>query len=167
MTIYGIYVVCRLFKKFTPHITGGFVVAYIVLAISFFTQYFGKFPEDISVTFHKNLLEVIEETDELEEYDVMYISSHVGWMKNWMISEILTQYICKLDALYCQGLANETGGRTLLPYRERYHFIYDMEHETAYDPDAIYIMHINEYNALTVPAEIVLEKGIYVAVDFE
>lgn len=165
MTVYGIYVVCSLFKKFMPHVAGGFVIAYTILAISFFSQYFGQFPEDISVQFHEDFIEVIEEADELEEYDVMCISSHVGWMKNWMISEIMTQYICKLDAHYCQGLTNETGGRTLLPYRERYRFV-NMESETTYNTEAIYVMHISEYDALTVPTDVILEKGDFVAVDF-
>ncbi len=165
MTVYGIETICNLFRKFKLRIVGGFVIAYTILAISFFTQYFKEFPEDISVQFHRDLLEVIQETDELKDYDVIYVSSHVGWHKNWMISEILTQYICKLDAHYCQGLTNETGSRTLLPYRERYHFT-SMEQQTTYDTNAIYIMHKSEYDVLSAPTDIVLQKGDFVAVDF-
>ncbi len=165
MTVYGMYTLCNFFRTFKLHIAGGFVIAYTVLAISFFTQYFKEFPEDISVQFHRDLLEVIEESDKLKDYDVMYVSSHVGWFKNWMISEILTQYICELDAHYCQGLTNETGGRKLLPYRERYRFV-SMEHTTTYDATAIYIMHRSEYDTLTAPNDVILQKGDFVAVDF-
>lgn len=169
LTVYGIHTICSWFQKYALYIRGGFVAGYAILAIMFMTQYFGDFPEQISVQFHEEYLEILKEADSLEEYDVLYLSSHVGWMRNYMISEILLQYVCQIDPLYYQGLTNETGGRTLLPYSQRYRFV-DMPYQSYYDTDALYVMHDSEYASIISQypdcADIILSNGDFVAVDF-
>ena len=54
----------------------------------------------------------------------LYITGNLGWQFNRDATEILTQYVCKIDAQYYQGKSNVSNGRELPAYADRYHYIY-------------------------------------------
>jgi hypothetical protein len=86
------------------------------------------------------------------------------------MAEILTQYSCQIDALYYQERTNETGGRTLLPYSERYHFV-DIWRETSVDTDALYVVHEKDLKDIeaghTKGYDIILDCGGFLAIDLK
>lgn len=167
-TVYGIYRFTKWLPRFSTHVQYGFVVGYAILSICFFTQYTQDFSINIQKYFNVDFLEITREADALEEFDTLYISSNVGWQNNAKMAEILTQYSLKIDALYYQERSNETGGRTLLPYSSRYHFV-NMAKQTGYDPDALYIVHSSEYKDLISKynnISVILTCGDFVAIDF-
>ena len=165
LAIYGIAVCVSWFKKFAPYVRNGFVVAYAILALMFFTQYFGEFPSQIERMFNKNFLTIVQEADALEEYDRLQISANVDWQTNWKMAEILTQYACKLDALYVQGETNETGGRELLPYNQRYQYPY-MQYQSEFSKDALYIVAEGDLGYLKGEFDVILRQGPFYAIDF-
>ena len=176
-TIYGIAVFIQWIAKWINKslitrriLTTGFLTGYCILSVSFFTQYFGSFPTEIRTMFNVDFLSIIKDADNLEYYDTLYVTSNMGWQTNYRMSEILTQYSCQIDALYYQELSNETGGRTLLPYSERYHFV-DLQKETSFDTDALYVVHKNDLNHLetcyTKGYDIKLEYGGFLAIDLK
>lgn len=139
------------------------IIVYSVCAVLFFKTYFTSFAEDIQVYFNVDFLDITAEADVLEEYDSLYITGNMHWQYNLSMAEILTQYSCKIDALYYQEASNDTGGRTLLPYSERYHYVDMAKHDFA-DKDALYILEKNEMIYLPAGYEIVLESDYFVAV---
>lgn len=146
-----------------------FIVLYTGSAAAFFTTYFTKFPTQIQTMFNVDFLSIVKEADSLEAYDTLYITSDMGWQTNERMAEILTQYSCQIDALYYQEKTTQTNGRTLLPYSERYHFI-DIEQETDFDPDALYILHEHDLETCKADADlaynVILTYGEFVAVTF-
>ena len=166
-TVYGIHCFIQLLPKATRYLRNGFVIAYGILSICFLVQYFTYFAENIQTMFNVQFLNIMKEADHLEEYDTLYVSSHVGWQINYKMSEILTQYACQIDALYYQGLTNETGGRELLPYSERYHFV-DIKNLSTLDTDALYVLHQSELQYFSQHNyEIVTAAGEFVAIDLQ
>ena len=100
----------------------------------------------------------------MAEYDTLYVTSHMGWQMNYRMSEILTQYACQIDSRYYQGLTNETGGRELLPYSERYHFT-DIAWLTSFDSEALYVLHRSDLQYIKSEYDIVTEQGDFLAID--
>ena len=74
--------------------------------------------------YNKDFMEAVAEADSLEEYESLYITGNLGWQFNRDATEILTQYVCKIDAQYYQGKSNVSNGRELPAYADRYHYIY-------------------------------------------
>lgn len=165
LTIYGICTFIGWLSKYAVYLRNGFVIAYSILAISFFVQYFGTFPEQISTMFNEDFLTIVKEADELEQYEELRISQNMDWQTNAKMAEILTQYSCKLDALYVQGKTNETGGRELLPYKERYQFI-DIKEETL-GKDVLYIVAEGDLEYIEEKFDVILNYGAFYAVDFQ
>ena len=151
-------------------LTAGFLTGYCILSINFFTQYFRSFPTEIRTMFNVDFLSIIKEADELEDYDTLYVSSNMGWQTNYRMAEILTQYSCQIDALYYQEKSNETGGRTLLPYSERYHFV-DIWRENSVDTDALYVIHKDDLKHIQTTFaksyDVILTCGDFLAIDLE
>ena len=167
LTVYGIYCFIQLIPKFTVYLRNGFIIAYTILAVFFFSQYFTYFAENIQTMFNVDFLSLVKEADDLEDYDTLYISSDMGWQTNKKMAEILTQYACKIDALYYQERINETGGRELLPYSERYHFM-DIVSESSFDKDALYVLHENDLDHFTDTAyEVILMQGSFIAIELQ
>ena len=166
--------ILQYFKKKTPLtgriLTVGFLTGYCILSLNFFTQYFRTFPAEIRTMFNVDFLSIIKEADESEDYDTLYVSSNMGWQTNYRMAEILTQYSCRIDALYYQELTNETGGRALLPYSERYHFV-DIRSETSFNTDALYVIHRNDLDHILATHgkgyNVLLECGDFLAIDLE
>lgn len=166
MTVYGIATFIRWIPKYAVYFRNGFVVAYSILAIAFFAQYFGSFGAEIRRMFNVDFLELIQKADALEQYDRLYVSSNMGWQTNAKMAEILTQYGCRIDAQYVQEQTEETGGRTLLPYSERYHFV-NLKEEESLDKEALYVLSEQELLLWKVSYEIVLQCGEFLAVDLD
>lgn len=137
--------------------------AYAVCFVLFLGTYFTSFREDIKVYFNVNFLEAVKEADSMGEYEKLYITAHMDWQYNISMSEILTQYACEIDALYFQGVTRATGGRELLPYTERYHFI-DVNYLKEADGEGLYLFHVSELEKVPFEVEVVRELGRYVLV---
>ena len=160
---YGIWITLEWLRKWRKAVGVAVLVAYSVFALTFFGSYFTSFAADIQVYFNVDFLELAKEADTIEEYDTLYVTGNMGWQHNEKMSEILTQYACQIDALYYQEKSNETGGRTLLPYSQRYHFVNMKYHDFA-DKEGLYILHQSELNCIPGSYEVVLENTSFVAV---
>lgn len=137
------------------------LAAYAVCFALFLHSYFTMFAMQIPTYFNVNFLNVVKTADEMEGYDRLYITSNADWQVNWQMTEILTQYACRIDAAYYQEKTCVTGGRTLLPYSERYHFINIKNLQDA-DADGLYLIHVTELQSLPFFYEIIEEDGHYV-----
>lgn len=139
------------------------IAVYAVCFSLFLGTYFTSFKEQIRVYFNVNFLETVKEADSMEEYERLYITGNMDWQHNVSMSEILTQYACGIDALYFQGITDTTGGRDLLPYEERYHFI-DVDYLKEADAEGLYLLHVSELEKVPFQTEVVQEMGRYVLV---
>lgn len=160
---YGIWIVLEWLKKWRKNAGVAILVAYGVCAIGFFRSYFTSFAETIPVYFNVDFLEIAKVADNLEGYDSLYITGDMGWQHNEKMSEILTQYACGIDALYYQEKSNETGGRTLLPYSQRYHFV-NMGYHDFTDRTGLYVLHRSELGCIPGDYEVILENASFVGV---
>lgn len=140
--------------------------AYVLCFSLFLRTYFTSFAEDIQMYFNVNFLNAISRADRMEEYEVLYVTSNADWQTNWRMTEILTQYICRIDAAYYQEKTLVTGGRELLPYSERYHFV-DMETLEEFDPAALYVVHESELKNLPFAYKVIGTEGRYLFVQYE
>lgn len=136
-------------------------VAYMICFVLFLGTYFTSFKDEIRVYFNMNFLEAVKEADSVEEYEKLYITGNMDWQYNLSMAEILTQYACRIDARYFQGLTDVTGGRDLLPYSERYHFI-DVHYLSEADEEGLYLLHVSELDQLPFDAEVIRKMGSYV-----
>lgn len=142
------------------------IAVYGLCFILFLNVYFTSFARDIQVYFNVNFLEAIAKADQMEEYDKLYITANADWQSNWQMTEILTQYACKIDAAYYQERTTVTGGRELLPYSERYHFV-DVNYIQEVDPEGLYVMHETDLEKLPFPYRIIWTEGHYLFLEGE
>lgn len=168
-TVYGIVVCIKHLSKYAVTFKNAIIICYAVFAITFFTQYFTIFADEIQTMFNVDFLALIKEADALEDYDTLCISSNMGWQTNEKMAEILTQYSCKIDALYYQGLTNEIGQRTLLPYAQRYHFgdINELVSENRLQEDVLFVLYESDLESLKDSYEIILNCGDFYAVTIQ
>lgn len=151
----------RLAVKRFPRFSRAAAAAYSVCFALFFATYFTSFKEDIKLYFNVNFLEAVKEADSLEEYDRLYITGNMDWQYNLSMAEILTQYACRIDALYYQEDTNVTDGRELLPYSERYHFV-DVNYLQEADEEGLYLLHVSELEKLPFETEVIEKLDSYV-----
>ncbi len=137
------------------------VTVYGLCFALFLWTYFTSFREESRVYFNESFLEAVEEADSMEGYERLYITGHMDWQYNLSMAEILTQYACRIDAQYFQGVTNVTGGRKLLPYPERYHFV-DVNYMGEADEEGLYLLHASELGKIPFEAEVLWERGRYV-----
>lgn len=137
------------------------ITAYAVCFALFLGTYFTSFKEQIKGYFNVNFLEAVKEADSMEGYEKLYITGNMDWQQNVSMAEILTQYACGIDALYFQGITDTTGGRELLPYGERYHFI-DVNYLKDTDAEGLYLLHVSELERIPFAMETIQEMGQYV-----
>ncbi len=162
--VYGIYCFITFLPKIANYLRNGFIIAYTILAVCFFSQYFTYFAENIQTMFNVDFLAIVKEADNLEEYDTLYVSSNMGWQTNYKMAEILTQYACRIDALYYQEETTLTGDRELLPYSERYHFV-DMDKQNSFDETALYVIHEKDLPYFTEGTfDTLLTQGEFLAI---
>lgn len=160
---YGIWMLLQWLKKYQRGTGIVVFAAYGVCAAAFLGSYFTSFAKDIYRYFNVDFMEISKEADALSEYDSLYVTGHMDWQYNVDMAEILTQYCCRIDALYYQNKTNETGGRTLLPYHQRYRFV-DMKYHSFADKDGLYILHRTELDCIPGRYEVILENDTYIAV---
>ena len=153
---YGIAKVCSRFRRAWLVVAAAYGLCFALFLGAYFTTY----AEEIKTRFNVNFLESVKEADEMEAYEKLYITGHMDWQYNLSMAEILTQYACRIDALYYQERTTVTGGRELLPYGERYHFI-DVKYPNEPDPEGLYLLHTSELDKLSFPFEILEEIGNY------
>ena len=159
LCVYGIQQAGRRIRKLTPAVAA----AYLICFALFLGTYFTSFQREIRTYFNENFLEAVEEADSMEGYDRLYITGNMDWQYNLAMAEILTQYACKIDALYYQERTNVTEGRELLPYSERYHFV-DVHYLWEADEEGLYLLHMSEPDKLPFETETLREIGRYVLV---
>ncbi len=135
-------------------------VCYGLLAVLFFGSYFTYYRENIKEYFNVDFLQAVSTADRMEQYDRLYITGSLGWQFNVKATEILTQYQCRIDAKYYQQETNVTGGRELLPYNERYHFIYP-EYLSELE-EGLYLFHISDLKELKCEYCVIETIGNYV-----
>lgn len=135
--------------------------AYLLCFVLFLGTYFTSFKKEIKIYFNVNFLQAVEEADSMEEYERLYITGNMDWQYNLSMAEILTQYACRIDALYYQERTDITGGRELLPYSERYHFI-DVNYLREPDAEGLYLLHLSELDKLSFDVKVIQEIGQYV-----
>lgn len=157
MSVHGITVLAGKFKSLR-YVSAG---AYGLCFVLFLSAYFTTFSRQVQTYFNVNFLSAVERVDQLEEYDRLYITANVDWQQNWQMAEILTQYACRIDAAYYQGKSMLTGGRWLLPYSERYHYV-DVSRIQQVDPAGLYLIHISELDELPFIYEVIEVNGRYV-----
>lgn len=162
VTAYAIGLFVDKCKKAGPVIGALFGICGILFLGSYFTIY----PEKVAVYYNGEFLEAVQRADETTK--PLYITGNMGWQFNLSMAEILTQYACKTDALYFQGKTNQTGGRTLALYADRYHFInaeiYDWENA---DPDGVYLLQEGELDKLSVDYQVCEEIGQFIILEIE
>lgn len=139
------------------------VAAYTICFALFLGAYFTSFREKVTTYFNANFLEAVKQADDMEQYDRLYITGHMDWQYNLSMAEILTQYACGVDALYFQGLTDITGGRELLSYPERYHYV-NVNYLTEADEEGLYLLHVSELETIPFKTEVIRELGRYVLV---
>ena len=126
--------------------------------------YFGAYAESVKHYFfygHEDAITAAEDSGA----DRLYISADLQYKGYYNVSEILTLFYDGTDAHYFQGLTDEDHGKTLLPYRERFHYLSlspELIEETK-DSSAAYVGTASDA-ALFDPAEFdVIISGDYCA----
>lgn len=152
------YCICRFTEKST-HRAAAVAAAYALCGIMFIAAYFTIYPAKSAQYYNGEFLQTVREADN-EDADSLYITGNMGWQFNLSMAEILTQYACKIDARYFQGETLVTGGRQLLPYLERYHYINAKTFDwTNCDTDALYLLHRSDLADVGMEYTIVYELG--------
>lgn len=144
------YALCRLADR-SRRCFAAVCVLYALCAVLFVGSYFTVFPKESAQYYNGEFLEAVQKADRMEGEDreSLYITGNMGWQFNLSMAEILTQYACKIDARYYQGLTNVTGGRELPAYSERYHYMDARTFDWAQcDRDALYLLHEEDLEAL-------------------
>ena len=157
---YGITLAVDRWKKLLPVIG----IAYGLSAVLFFGTYFTGYAEESRQYYNKDFLDAVAEADSMEEYEKLYITGNLGWQFNQAATEILTQYVCKIDAQYYQEKTNISNGRELPAYSERYHYIYPekMGNELAETArDGLLVLYRGDLQYLDFSYEVVDTVGEY------
>lgn len=152
------YCICRLVER-----SGRWLVltgaAYGLCAILFVGAYFTVYPGESAQYYNGEFLEAVQTADETE-CDRLYITGNMGWQFNLSMAEILTQYACRIDAQYYQEKSMVTGGRTLLPYSERYHYMNAKNFDwTGCDREALYLVQEQDLEEIDTDYEVLWENG--------
>jgi hypothetical protein len=135
-------------------------VAYALCGALFLGSYFTVYPKEAAQYYNGEFLEAVKCADSMEYADHLYITGNMGWQFNTAMAEILTQYACEIDAAYYQEKSMVTGGRELLPYSERYHFINpDNCDWEACDAEGLYLLHEKDLEKTAEKFEVLQEIG--------
>lgn len=160
---YGIDLAIQKWRKLLPVI----VVAYGISSVLFFVTYFTSYAQESGKYYNRDFLNAIVEADNLEAYDSLYITGNLGWQFNQSATEILTQYACRIDALYYQGKSNSSNGRELPDYADRYHYIYPEKQGgelAGLVGDGLLVLHKDDLEYITFDYKEIDTVGDYVLV---
>ncbi len=140
---------------------------YALCGVLFLGAYFTVYPGESAQYYNGEFLEAARIADR-QEYDSLYITGNMGWQFNQSMAEILTQYACQIDAKYYQEETLVTGGRQLLPYSERYHYInmsqFDWEN---CDREGLYLLQEQEVGAIPLEYEVLAQVGQFYILKIE
>lgn len=114
----GIYYTVTALPKLTVPETCALLLSGALMA----GTYFGTYAESVKHYFFYGLEDAITAAEN-SGADRLYISADLQYKGYYNVSEILTLFYDGTDAHYFQGLTNENHGKTLLPYRERFHYL--------------------------------------------
>ena len=158
--VLGIYYAVTALPKLTVPTACALLLSGALMA----DTYFGTYAESVKHYFFYGLEDTIA-TAEDSGADRLYISANLQYKGYYNVSEILTLFYDGTDAHYFQGLTDEDHGKTLLPYRERFHYLSlspELIEETK-DSSAAYVGTASDA-ALFDPAEFdVIISGDYCA----
>lgn len=160
---YGIDLVIQKWRKLLPVIA----VVYGISSVLFFVTYFTSYAQESGKYYNRDFLNAIVEADNLEAYDSLYITGNLGWQFNQSATEILTQYACRIDALYYQGKSNFSNGRELPDYADRYHYIYPEKQGgelAGLVGDGLLVLHKDDLEYITFDYKEIDTVGDYVLV---
>lgn len=160
---YGLRLTGEYFLRLKKKLFCAAAAVYLVCFGLFLGTYFTSFKREIRTYFNVNFLEAVKAADSMEEYDRLYITGNMDWQYYLPMAEILTQYACEIDALYFQERTDITGGRELLPYSQRYHFI-DVHYLQEADEEGLYLLHVSELDQFPFDAKVIREMDQYVFV---
>lgn len=114
----GVYYVVTALPKLTVTTACALLLSGALMA----GTYFGAYAESVKHYFFYGLEDAIAAAED-SGADRLYISADLQYKGSYNVSEILTLFYDGTDAHYFQGLTNEDHGKTLLPYRERFHYL--------------------------------------------
>lgn len=138
-------------------------VVFGICGCMFIVSYFAVYPAKAAQYYNGEFLEAARQLDG-QESGSLYITGNMGWQFNLSMAEILTQYACGIDAQYYQGKTDTTGGRELLPYAERYHYIDAKYFDwSACDRSALYLLQERELQLVAQPYDILWRNGQFYA----
>lgn len=160
---YGVDLAIQKWRKLLPVI----VVAYGISSVLFFVTYFTSYAQESGKYYNRDFLNAIVEADNMEAYYSLYITGNLGWQFNQSATEILTQYACRIDALYYQGKSNFSNGRVLPDYADRYHYIYPEkqgEELAKLVGDGLLVLHKDDLEYITFGYQEIDTVGDYVLV---
>lgn len=118
----------------------GFVGAYALAFIMFATTYFTTQAEILSFNFFKDFGNAVTELKD-SDADKLYITADSQFEGASNVSEILTLFYHKTDALYYQGKKEIEG---LLPFNERYNFNRTKNLTINHNENAAYVITAND-----------------------
>ena len=95
------------------------IAIYAILSVMLVTTYFGSYADMIKGYFYYGFGDALIAAEE-SDADKIYVTADAQGTGYWMTSEIITLFYDKTDALYFQGKTNTSGGKELLPYKERF-----------------------------------------------
>lgn len=160
---YGIHLAIRKWEKLGPAL----LAAYGICSILFFGTYFTSYAEESRLYYNADLMDAIAEADSMEAYDKLYITGNLGWQINQSAAEILTQYVCRIDAQYYQEKTNISNGRELLAYSERYHYIYPENTGKKLEEmarDGLLVLYRGDLQYMDFPYDVVDTVGEYLLI---
>lgn len=160
---YGIHLAIRKWEKLGPAL----LAAYGICSILFFGTYFTSYAEESRLYYNADLMDAIAEADSMEAYDKLYITGNLGWQINQSAAEILTQYVCRIDAQYYQEKTNISNGRELLAYSERYHYIYPENTGKKLEEmarDGLLVLYREDLQYMDFPYDVVDTVGEYLLI---
>lgn len=102
-----------------------FLVAAVFMAGTYFTDYAGS----VKHYFYDGFGQALAAAEE-SGAERIYVTADAQAEGYAHVSEILTLFYSGMDAEYYQGKSNVSGGRELLPYTQRYHYI-NMDENSA------------------------------------
>ncbi|MFA6309078.1 MAG: glycosyltransferase family 39 protein [Clostridia bacterium] len=126
-----------------------FIALVILFAFTFSTlgfsyAYFGQTSKVLAQTFFDGFGSAIQ-TAENTKADTVYVTNFTQYKGSYHVSEILTQFYAKTDALYFQGKGKgfDNSGKELLPYRDRYKYT-NFDTNVTPDPTGVYVINLVE-----------------------
>lgn len=116
--VLGIYFTIREIKYFA----WSNLAIYTVLGVMLVTTYFGSYADLIGQSFYSGFGDALA-TAESSGAEKIYVTADAQGKGYTGTSEILTLFYDETDAEYFQGKTNESGGKQLLPYKQRFTYV--------------------------------------------